>query len=213
MIAVLDYGIGNLRSAEKALVHLGAEVCVVTEPSQATGAQGIVLPGVGSFGACVRALRASHLDKVALAAISQEVPFLGVCVGYQMLFDHSSESPEEKGLGVFGGTVRKIRGEVRLPQMQWNIVERTTVASKMFPAAIDRAWMYFVHSYVPEPDDRTQAHVVGRAEYGEMLAVAIEAGNTWGVQFHPEKSGRDGLALLDRFVVHANAIDRTLQES
>ncbi len=202
MIAVLDYGIGNLRSAEKALVHLGAEVRVVTSPAEARGATGVVLPGVGSFGACVDALRASRLDQVALAAIDQKVPFLGICVGYQMLFDESTESPGARGLSVLPGEVRRIAGEVRLPQMQWNIVTPRPTVSRMWASPLP-VWMYFVHTYVPSIEGNTGGIVVGSCEYGETLSVAVERDRLWGVQFHPEKSGREGLALLDRFVAFA----------
>jgi glutamine amidotransferase len=213
MIAVLDYGIGNLRSAEKALEHLGAEVRMVTDPEDAVGARGVVLPGVGSFGACVRALRASRLDEVAHRAHDQQVPFLGVCVGFQMLFDDSEESPGEQGLGIFGGSVEKIPGTVRLPQIQWNVVDSTSTISAMLPASMSEQWMYFVHSYVPVPSVQDRSSIVGTAEYGSTLAVALEEGNTWGVQFHPEKSGRDGLALLSRFVSQCDRADTLLQGS
>ncbi len=213
MIAVLDYGIGNLRSAEKALEHLGAEVRMVSDPKDAVGATGVVLPGVGSFGACVRALRASHLDEVARQAHEQQVPFLGVCVGFQMLFDDSEESPGEQGLGIFGGSVKKIPGTVRLPQIQWNVVDFTSTTSAMLPTSMGEQWMYFVHSFVPVPNEQEMPHIVGTTEYGATLAVALEEGNTWGVQFHPEKSGRNGLALLDRFVSQCDRTDTSLQGS
>ena len=207
MIAVLDYGIGNLRSAEKALLAIGAEVRLATEPGDAEGASGVVLPGVGAFGASMRALRATGLNRVATVAIENGVPFFGICVGYQMLFDGSEENPEESGLGVLEGTVRRLEGDVRLPQMQWNLVRTTDAQSVMLPAD---EWMYFVHSYVPEPARSSKADVVGLACYGGELAVAIEREHLWGVQFHPEKSGRAGLALLERFVSRATDADRRL---
>jgi glutamine amidotransferase len=212
MIAVLDYGIGNLRSAEKALLHLGAEVRLVTRPAEAAGASGVVLPGVGAFGSSVRALRATGLDAVALKAIETGVPFLGICVGYQVLFEGSEESPGEPGLSVLDGSVCRLGGDIRLPQMQWNIVRRTATPSKMLAGAgagVDE-WMYFVHSYVPVPSTKAARHVVGTTNYGSEIAVAIEADNLWGVQFHPEKSSRAGLAMLGRFIEHVSSAKRQL---
>ncbi len=210
MIAVLDYGIGNLRSAEKALVHIGADVRLITKSTEAVGASGIVLPGVGAFGASMSALRSSGLDRVALNAIAQEVPFLGVCVGYQMLFGDSEESEGERGLDVFPGSVRRLRGAVRLPQMQWNTVQRTGVASLMLAGGTQDEWMYFVHSYAPVPEREAAEYVVGTTDYGGDIAVAIERENVWGVQFHPEKSGQAGLDLLGRFVAHCQRMGRRI---
>lgn len=210
MIAVLDYGIGNLRSAQKALVHLGAEVRVVTNGGEAVGAAGVVLPGVGAFGASMNALKTSGLDRVARDAIDQEVPFLGVCVGYQMLFGASEESGGARGLDVFPGSVCRLRGSVRLPQMQWNTVQRTGAASLMLGERQEDEWMYFVHSYAPVPEGEATQSVVGTTDYGEEIAVAIERGNIWGVQFHPEKSGQAGLDLLGRFVSHCQRLNQSL---
>jgi glutamine amidotransferase len=199
VIAVLDYGIGNLRSAEKALAYLGADVRLITSKEDAAGASGIVLPGVGAFGACAEALRASGLEGVARQAIDDEVPFLGICVGYQLLFEGSDESPDQPGLGVLTGRVERLSGDVKLPQIQWNQVRREG-SGEMFPLAGSDPWFYFVHSYVPVPTGPSLAAVAGTAEYGERFVAAVESGRLWGVQFHPEKSGPTGLALLARFV-------------
>lgn len=198
MIAVLDYGIGNLRSAEKALAYLGADVRLVTDPDDAAGASGVVLPGVGAFGACAAALRESGLDVVARRAIDDERPFLGICVGYQLLFEGSDESPDQPGLGVLEGRVERLRGDVKLPQIQWNQV-RTEHPGRMLVGGED-PWFYFVHSYAPVPSGASSSAVAGTAEYGERFVAAIETGQLWGVQFHPEKSGTAGLSLLARFV-------------
>ena len=210
MIAVLDYGIGNLRSVQKALVHLGAEVRVMTNANDTAGITGVVLPGVGAFGASMRALRLHGLDRVTRDAINQGVPFFGVCIGYQMLFGASEESEGERGLDIFQGSVRKLRGAVRLPQMQWNTVQRTGVDSLMLGERVGDEWMYFVHSYAPVPEGEAKQFVVGTTKYGEEIAVAIERENIWGVQFHPEKSGQTGLDLLERFVAHCRRVDRSL---
>ncbi len=201
MIAVLDYGIGNLRSAQKALEHLGAEARLVTEAGQADGARGVVLPGVGAFGACARALRESGLDAVALGALDAGVPFLGVCVGFQLLFEASEEDPEVRGLGVLAGTVRRLDGSVKLPQMQWN---ETRVAPGRSPAMLAPfsapPWFYYVHSYAPAPEGPARSAVAAVCDYGGEVVAAIEDGNCWGTQFHPEKSGRAGLSLLRAFL-------------
>ncbi len=199
MIAVLDYGIGNLRSAEKALAYLGADVRLVTMAADAAGASAVVLPGVGAFGACATALRESGLEGVARQAIDDGLPFLGICVGYQLLFEASDESPEQPGLGVLAGRVERLRGDVKLPQIQWNRVRRSG-PGEMFPTAGHDPWFYFVHSYAPVPTGPSLAAVAGTAEYGERFVAAVERGRLWGVQFHPEKSGPTGLSLLARFV-------------
>jgi imidazole glycerol-phosphate synthase subunit HisH len=199
VIAVLDYGIGNLRSAEKALAYLGADVRLATTLEEAEGASAVVLPGVGAFGACAQALRASGLDVVARRAIDDGLPFLGICVGYQLLFEGSDESPDEPGLGIFSGRVERLGGDVKLPQIQWNQV-RSDRHGDMFPAGDVDPWFYFVHSYAPVPTGSSVQAIAGTAEYGERFVAAVETGQLWGVQFHPEKSGTTGLALLGRFV-------------
>ena len=123
MIAVLDYGIGNLRSAEKALQHLGADAALIDDPDRAAEADAVVLPGVGSFGPCAQALRSSGLDRVAVHAVERGIPFLGICVGFQLLYEGSDESPSEDGLGILSGTVRRLPDGVKHPQMQWNILD------------------------------------------------------------------------------------------
>lgn len=204
MIAVLDYGIGNLRSAEKALAFVGADVELITRPEQAVGATGVVLPGVGAYGACADALFASGLDKVARKAIDEGVPFLGICVGYQLMFEGSDESPDAVGLGIFQGRVQRLGGGLKLPQIQWNQVQREWDGQMLPDSEID-PWFYFVHSFAPVPTGASRDATVGTAEYGERFAAAIETERVWGVQFHPEKSGNEGLALLRRFVALTNA--------
>jgi glutamine amidotransferase len=196
MIAVLDYGIGNLRSAEKALVHLGADARLVTDPEVASGADGVVMPGVGAFGCCAAALRRSGMAEVALDAIARGVPFLGICVGFQLLYEGSEEAPGVPGLGVLGGSVRALPSSVKHPQMQWNQLHRCGDTSASLLGLEAEPWVYFVHSFAPE---RTP-EVVATCDYGGEVVAAAERGNLWGTQFHPEKSGAAGLAVLGNFV-------------
>jgi glutamine amidotransferase len=210
-IAVLDYGIGNLRSAEKALQHVGAAARLVTDPAEVEAAHAVVLPGVGAFGACARALRESGLEKVARAAIAADVPFLAVCIGFQLLYEGSDENVDENagengqelGLGVFPGRVTALAPTVKHPQMQWNQLEVLRPELEPGPASLrglgPRPWVYFVHSFAPP----VGAETVAVCDYGGPVAALVERGNLWGAQFHPEKSGRKGLALLANFVALA----------
>jgi glutamine amidotransferase len=198
-IAVLDYGIGNLRSAEKALQHVGAAARLVTDAADVAAADAVVLPGVGAFGACARALRESGLEGPARTALTDGVPFFGVCIGFQLLYEGSVESPGAEGLGVFAGRVGALPAGVKHPQMQWNQLEVTSTADTE-PAALsglgERPWVYFVHSFAPPLGDET----VAVCDYGGPVAALATRGTLWGAQFHPEKSGSTGLRLLSNFV-------------
>ena len=212
MIAVLDYGIGNLRSAEKALQRVGGDARLVSRPGDALGAAGVVLPGVGAFGACATALAESGLGEIARAAISTGVPFLGVCVGFQLLFTSAEESPGVPGLGIFPGVVRRLSDQVKLPQMQWNTLRRVPGTTAAMLAGLGEApWFYFVHSYAPVPEGDAAGLVVAECDYGGAVVAALESGTCWGCQFHPEKSGADGLALLANFVAMVDASGRRLE--
>jgi glutamine amidotransferase len=201
VIAVLDYGIGNLRSAEKALQHVGGDARLVSKPEETEGASGVVLPGVGAFGRCLEALRDSGLDAVAVEAAQRDLPFLGICVGMQMLYEGSAEDAEARGLGVLPGRVAALPSGPKRPQMQWNVLHRVPDrGSEMLRPLGGLPWVYFVHSFAPEPSD----DVVATCEYGGPVVAAVERGRLWATQFHPEKSGAAGLALLAGFV-HACA--------
>jgi glutamine amidotransferase len=196
-IAVVDYGIGNLRSAEKALQHLGADARLTADAREIAAARAVVLPGVGNFGACMRALRESGLHEATLGAATDGRPFFGICVGMQMLFDGSDESPAEAGLGVVPGRITRLPETVRLPQMGWNTLE-TRAGAHLLAGLPDPVWCYFVHTFAPEPAD--EGDVAAWCEYGRRFAAAIERGPLWATQFHPEKSGAVGLAMLANFV-------------
>ena len=200
VIHVIDYGIGNLRSAEKALQATGAAVALCAEPSDLGGASGVVLPGVGSFGRCAAALESGGWREPITAVIDAGIPFLGICVGFQLLYEDSEESPGARGLGILSGRVRRLAGDVKLPQIQWNRLE-IEQASTLFDPAVEQ-WMYFVHSFAPPVSERTTA----TCTYGGTVAASVEADNVLGVQFHPEKSGRQGLELLGRFAERAGAL-------
>lgn len=202
MIAVVDYGIGNLRSAEKALQHLGGDARLSSDAREIERAEMVVLPGVGAFGACMTALRSCGLDVVTKEAATDGRPFLAVCVGMQMLFDASDESPGVSGLGIIEGKVTRLPSSVRLPQMGWNTLD-ITPGSTLCAGLSDQAWLYFVHSFAPEPADTNV--VAAWCEYGRRFAAAIESGPVWATQFHPEKSSDAGLALLRNFLAQAAA--------
>lgn len=195
LVAVLDYGIGNLRSAQKALVRVGADARLTADPALVADAAGVVLPGVGAFGRCMEALREARLDRVAVDAVAGGVPFLAICVGMQLLYEGSEESPGVPGLGVLPGTVRRLPDGVKRPQMQWNRLH--LVGQPALVAGLARpVWAYFVHSFAAEAGD----HVVATCDYGGSVAAAVERDRLWATQFHPEKSAAAGLAMLRNFV-------------
>ena len=195
LVAVLDYGIGNLRSAQKSLQHVGADAQLTADPDTIRAAAAVVLPGVGAFAPCMRALERTGLDVLAQEAAASGRPFLGICIGFQLLYEASEEAPDVAGLGILSGSVRRLPAGVKHPQMQWN---RLDVLSP-HPYLRDLGsppWMYFVHSYAP--DDA--AHAVATCDYGGPVVAAVAERNVFGMQFHPEKSSRDGLAILRNFV-------------
>ncbi len=198
LVAVLDYGIGNLHSAQKAIARMGADARLTDDAALIAEADGVVLPGVGAFGACMDALREARLEQPARAAAASGRPFLGICVGMQMLFDGSEEDHAALGLGVIPGTIRWIPPGVKRPQMQWNQLTLRDGSEPMFQELGEHPWVYFVHSLHGVPDD---PHVVSATcEYGGELNAAFRLGNVFATQFHPEKSGTAGLQLLANFV-------------
>ena len=198
LVAVLDYGIGNLHSARKALDTMGADARLTTDPGLVADADGVVLPGVGAFGACMDSLRQTGLEQPALDAVASGRPFLGICVGMQMLFERSEEDDGARGLGIIPGTVRWIPPGVKRPQMQWNRLDVVRPADALLDGLGDEPWVYFVHSLHGVPDDPTV--VAATCEYGGRLNAAFRLGTVFATQFHPEKSGPTGLRLLANFV-------------
>ena len=195
LIAVLDYGIGNLHSAHKGFEHAGADTRLTADRGLIADAAGVILPGVGAYGPCMDALRSTGLDEVALDRIDAGVPFFGICIGMQMLFAGSDEAPGCTGLGVFDRAVVAIPDTVKRPQMQWNIIERRG-DHPMFDGLPDEAWVYFVHSYAA-----SDGHdVIATCDYGGDVVAASARANVWASQFHPEKSGRNGIRILENFV-------------
>lgn len=203
LVAVLDYGIGNLRSAQKAFEHAGADARLTADPAVIADACAIVLPGVGAFGACVDALHTVGLDEIATSAALEAIdggrPFLGICVGMQLLFEGSAEDPDHRGLGVLAGRLSLLPENVKRPQMQWNRLDIDR-PSQLFSTVDDPVWVYFVHSYAADAEGD---HVVATCDYGGPVAAAIEHGRLWATQFHPEKSGGTGLQMLQAFVAAA----------
>lgn len=195
LLAVLDYGIGNLRSAQKALQHVGADARLTNDRALIDDADAVVLPGVGAFGRCMEALERTRLDEAARDAVASGKPFLGICVGMQLLYDDSEEAPGRAGLGLLPGTVRSLPSGVKHPQMQWNTIEITR-PSPLLTDLPSEPWVYFVHSYAP--DDSANATAV--CDYGGKVVAAVEHANVLAVQFHPEKSAEVGLRILANFV-------------
>jgi glutamine amidotransferase len=196
LIAILDYGIGNLASVQKAFAKVGAEAKVTSSPSEIASVHKLVLPGVGAFGKAAEHLADHGLIEPVRKAISDGKPFLGICLGMQLLFESSEEALGVKGLGLFKGNVKRFEGVTKVPQIGWNEV-RQARPSPLFASIPDSAYFYFVHSYYVVPQDSTT--VLALTDYGGDYAVAVGRDNVWGVQFHPEKSQAWGLALLKNF--------------
>jgi glutamine amidotransferase len=201
VIALLDYGSGNLRSAHKALVKVGADVRVVKSPDGMKDARGVVLPGVGAFDDCINALRKQELLDASREFIKSGRPFLGICVGYQALFEKSDEFNScAAGLGVFGGKVVRFsdKSGLKVPQIGWNQLEILRPECPLYRGIASGSYVYFVHSFFPKPAD--DSIVATRTDYGESFASSVWRDNVFATQFHPEKSQKVGLQLLSNFV-------------
>ena len=194
-IAVLDYGAGNLRSMEKALQRAGGDASVTSSAREAREADALVVPGVGHFGQCVRQFRQEGLEGLAREWVAEDRPLLGVCVGMQILYEHSEEDPEVPGLALLPGTVRRLPDDVVVPHMGWNTLE--PAGEDPLLDGLAGAHAYFVHSYYAQGDDE---HVVATTRYGTVIAAIVRVGNVVATQFHPEKSSDVGAALLANWV-------------
>lgn len=195
-VAIIDYGVGNLRSVEKAFAAAGSAAVISDDERVLRKAEALVLPGVGAFGACMSALRERGFDALVCESAARGVPLLGVCVGMQLLFEESEEFGRTEGLGLLKGRVRRFTSDLRVPHVGWNRVEAKR-PHPLFAGVENESFFYFVHSYYCEADNSED--VVGETEYGIAYASVVARGAVCGVQFHPEKSQAAGLRLLRNF--------------
>lgn len=202
MTALIDYGVGNLYSVAKAVSFVGGDVKITNDAEDLKRAEKIILPGVGAFGDCMKNLEATGLIPTILEQIAAKKFLLGICVGLQILFEKSEESPNVKGLGVFKGEVKKISAEnLKIPHMGWNSVairNAQCVMRNLFNGVKNNSYFYFVHSYHAAPDDKNL--ISATSDYGEKITATVESENIFATQFHPEKSGDVGLKVLKNFI-------------
>ena len=198
MISVIDYGAGNLRSVENALTALKVPYAITSQPEDVRNALAILLPGVGHFGQMMRSLDRLGLVAVVRDAIGRGVPYLGICLGMQALFETSEEAPELPGLGIFPGSIRRFPEGMKVPHMGWNQLQLTP-GSRLFEGVAAEPFVYFAHSYYLPAGEGSSARPAALSEYGSNFVAAIEDRNINGVQFHPEKSGEIGLRVLKNF--------------
>lgn len=201
MIAIIDYGAGNLRSIRRALETNGAETTITSDPDVVRQADAVVLPGVGHAGHAIGEIERLGLTPAIRDSVDTGKPFLGICVGMQVLFEHQQEG-DTQGFGILKGNVREIEGATKLPHIGWN-----QVAANDRAGGLDEGYFYFVHSFVAQPTNPDD--VAATATYGEEFAVVVKSGNVWGTQFHPEKSGPAGIDFLASWV---NEVDRVTKE-
>ena len=198
MIAIIDYDAGNIKSVEKALVSLGQEVCVTRDRDVILSADKVILPGVGSFGDAMEKIRSFDLESVILEVVRKKTPFLGICLGLQLLFERSDESPGVKGLSILEGEIIRIPDEenLKIPHIGWNSLN-IAPDGRLFKDINDQSYVYFVHSYYLKAKD--EAIVKAKSEYGNIIHASVEKDNIFACQFHPEKSGEVGLKILSNF--------------
>jgi imidazole glycerol phosphate synthase glutamine amidotransferase subunit len=199
-IALVDYGAGNIPSVERALVRLGAETQRAARAADLESAEAIVLPGVGHFAAMMRALEKQELLPALRAALTRGVPFLGICVGLQALYESSEEAPETAGLGIFAGTIRQLPATSKLPHMGWNTLQESRPGGVLLRDVPAETYFYFAHSYAATGEG---AQTVAKCDHAANFAAVIEQGNILAVQFHPEKSGEAGAQVLRNFLEFA----------
>lgn len=199
MIAIIDYDAGNIKSVEKAMLFLGQETAVTRDRDVILGADKVILPGVGSFGDAMGKIRQYGLESVIRQVAEKDTPFLGICLGLQLLFDRSDETPGVSGLGILKGEILRIPDcpELKIPHMGWNSLTFPN-SGRLFSGIDEDSYVYFVHSYYLKAED--ESIVTAAAEYGTYIHASVEKGNIFACQFHPEKSGDVGLRMLKNFV-------------
>ncbi len=198
MIGIIDYGMGNIHSVQKALEYMGAETYVTNKPEELKRCQKIVLPGVGAFSDAMQELKKDGMAEAIVAAVKSKKTFLGICLGMQLLFETSEEAKNTRGLGLLKGTVRKFNQKgIKVPQMGWNQLKELQ-ACPLLNNVPDDSFVYFCHSYYPDPNDKEV--IAATCDYGTPFAAVVWKENIYGVQFHPEKSQQIGLAMLKNFV-------------
>lgn len=197
---MIDYGGGNLRSLLRALEFLGAQPKTVAHPDDFSGLTHLAFPGQGAFGDCMMNLRQRHLEEPLKEWLRADKPYFGICIGYQLLFETSEESPEVQGLGIFEGSVQRFpaQPELKVPHMGWNTAKPLNPESSIWKDLSEESYYYFVHSFFPNPKD--SSIVASTTSYGQEFASSVQRSNIFATQFHPEKSQKTGLQLLKNFL-------------
>lgn len=198
MVAIIDYDAGNIKSVEKALLHLGEEVMITRDREKILNSDKVILPGVGAFGDAMEKLRSYGLDKVIYEVVEKKIPFLGICLGLQLLFEKSDETPGVKGLGILQGEVLRIPDKegLKIPHMGWNSLHLQN-NGRLFQGIPEDTYVYFVHSYYLHAEEPEIVKAV--TDYSTTIHASVEKGNVFACQFHPEKSSRYGLKILENF--------------
>ncbi len=199
MVAIIDYDAGNIKSVEKALHYLGEEAVITRDRDTILGADGVILPGVGAFGDAMEKLRTYELDKVIQEVVAQNTPFLGICLGLQLLFESSEESEGVEGLGILKGKVVRLpeESDLKIPHIGWNSLKYPN-PGRLFTGIAEDSYVYFVHSYYLQAKD--SSIVTATTEYGTLIHASVEQGNVFACQFHPEKSSEVGMQILKNFL-------------
>ncbi len=199
MVAIIDYDAGNIKSVEKALHYLGEEAVITRDRDTILGADRVILPGVGAFGDAMEKLRTYELDKVIQEVVAQNTPFLGICLGLQLLFESSEESESVEGLGILKGKVVRLpeESDLKIPHIGWNSLKYPN-PGRLFTGIAEDSYVYFVHSYYLQAKD--PSIVTATTEYGTLIHASVEQGNVFACQFHPEKSSEVGMQILKNFL-------------
>ena len=199
MVAIIDYDAGNIKSVQKAIEYLGEEVIITRDAEVILSASRVILPGVGAFGDAMEKLHKYNLVDVIREVVKREIPFLGICLGLQLLFETSDETPGVQGLGILKGKIKRIpdHGELKIPHIGWNSLAFPN-RGRLYEGIYEESYVYFVHSYYLDAEDK--GIVVATTEYGTTIHASVEQGNVFACQFHPEKSSSVGLKILDNFL-------------